>query len=78
MKVLIYCAKIPTRRYLINLLSNSLITEVTNLVNNKQHSQAVVTAFSKGSFEGEVSDEDLSNIDADLILSETNARWDLC
>lgn len=78
MKVLICCAKYPTRKYLVNLLTEKLINEITRLINKQQHSQAVVTAFSKGTFVGEVSEEDLGRIDADLILSENNARWDLC
>lgn len=78
MKVLICCAKHPTHRYLINLLTESLISEVVTLINNKQHSEAVVTALSKGSIEKLVPEEDLRRVDADLILSESNARWDLC
>jgi len=78
MKILICCAKHPTRKYLVDLLSNTLINEITSLVNNKKHSEAIFTAFSKGSFVGEVYSEDLAGIEADLILSESNARWDLC
>jgi hypothetical protein len=78
MRVLIYCAKQPTRRYLVNLLTDSLIDEIKGLINSRKHSQAVITAFYKGSIEKEVSEEDLANVEVDLILSEKSARWDLC
>ena len=78
MKVLICLRKDPARQYLVNLLTDTLVDEVTSLVNNNRHSEAVVTAFSKGSFEREVDESELHYIEADLIISENNARWDLC
>ena len=78
MKVLICCAKQPVRRYLINLLTDNLITEIRDLINDEQHSKAIITALSKGLLEKEVSEEELCRVEADLILTETNARWDLC
>jgi hypothetical protein len=78
MKVLICCARYPTHRYLINLLSKSLIKEITGLINNDRHSDAIMVALSKGSVEKIVPDEEMGTVKADLILSEYNARWDLC
>jgi len=77
MKVLICCNKGPARRYLVSLLTDSLIKEVTGLVNDRKHSHAAAMAFSKGSFEREVTDDEFHTIEADLIISEHNIRWDL-
>lgn len=77
MRVLITIRKSPAHRYLINLLAKELIAEIKKLVNSNKHSQAVCLAFAKGSLEREVFEGELGAINADLILSETNASWDL-
>jgi hypothetical protein len=47
------------------------------LVDRNMHSQAVMKVLSKGRFEREVLGKDAHSVDADLILSENNVRWDL-
>ena len=77
MKVLIIARHTPPQRYLVHLATERLIKEIRDLVNDNKHSCAVTAAFTKGIFEREISEEDVHRIDADLILSESNARWDL-
>lgn len=77
MRVLIIVKRSPTHRYLIHLFTKALVEEIKDLIDRRQHSKAVATALTKGIMEREVFDEDIHGVDADLILSESNARWDL-
>ena len=77
MKVLVIIKRSPAQRYLVYLSTQGLIHEVRNLINNKRHSQAIVTILSKGILERNISKEELPIIKADLMLSERNAHWDL-
>lgn len=77
MRVLITVQRDPPQRYLVNLLSKSLIEEVRNLVNDKKHSEALAVAFTKGDIVREVHEHEISGLDADLLLCDQNARWDL-
>lgn len=77
MKVLIIAKRTPPQRYLVHLATERLIKEIRDLINDNKHSVAVTAAFTKGIFEREVSEQDAHRIDAALILSESNARWDL-
>lgn len=77
MKVLINLSRSPNQRYLVSLLTKELIKEVTCLINDRKHTEAMITAFRKGTIERELNGDDERGIDADLILSATNARWDI-
>lgn len=77
MRVLVTIKRSPAQRYLVHLITQELIHEVKSLINNKRHSQAIVTILSKGILERKVSNEELPIIKADLVLSERNAHWDL-
>ena len=77
MKVLIIARHTPPQRYLVHLTTEKLIKEIRDLINDNKHSLAVTAAFTKGIFEREVSEADAHRIDAALILSDSNARWDL-
>jgi len=77
MRVLIMLKRSPEHRYLVNLFTKALIDELRDLIRMRKHSQAVEFTFRNGIVERQVVEEDLSALQADLILSETNARWDL-
>jgi len=77
MNVLIVISKGPSQKLLVNLHTEKLKKEIKGLVKDCRHTQAIVTALSKGRFEREVAQEDLKNLQADLILSEYSASWDL-
>ncbi len=77
MKILITVKNNPPSRYLVTLITQELIKEVKDLVNRKKHAQAMFTSFAKGSLDREVLEEDIPHIEADLMLSEEHARWDL-
>ena len=63
--------------FLINLPDEIIIDEIKSLVNKGRYSKAVVTTLSKGKFLKEIAEQDLPHIDADLILTENHARFDL-
>lgn len=77
MRVLITVQDNPPQRYLVNLLTKSLIEEVKGLVNSKRHSEALAVAFTKGDIVRKVHEHEISGLDADLLLCNQNARWDL-
>lgn len=77
MKVLIVISRSPTQRYLVELHTTRLVREVARLMGQRKNSEAIVTTLAKGRFEREVADCEVSNVRADLILTEENARWDL-
>ena len=77
MNVLIVISKGLSQKYLVNLHTEKLKKEVKSLVSDRKHTQAIVTALTKGRFEREVAHEDLKDLQADLILSEYSASWDL-
>lgn len=77
MRVLVTIRNSPAQVYMVKLLTRSLVNEVRELINKRKHSQAVVTVMTKGSFEREVDEREISIVKADLILSKSNAMWDL-
>lgn len=77
MKVLVSLDRNPTQRYFLYLFTEIVINEITDLINENRHSEAIKVVFSKGIFEREVLEGEIHEIEADLILSERNARWDL-
>lgn len=77
MKILIVIRRSPAKRYLVDVPSNRLMSDVKKLVAKNRHSKAMVLAFTKGRFEREVSENDLPNIKVDAILTERNISWDL-
>ena len=77
MRVLITLQQSPPHTYLAHLLTKELIKEVRKLLTDKKHSKAIAAIIAKGRFEREISERDLLDVEADLILSEKNARWDL-
>ena len=77
MKVLIVIRKSPAKRYLVDLPTNRLISDIKKLVAKNKHSQAMVLAFTKGRFEKEIAEGEFPNIKVDAILTEHNISWDL-
>jgi len=67
----------PSARYLIHIYTNDLIAEIKSLVSEGKYSHAISAALSKGSFEREVGDDEIHSLEADLILSQNTANWDL-
>ena len=65
------------QRYLVRLFTDALVNEVRNLINEKRHADAVRTVFTSGIFEREILDEEVPRLEADLVLSENNAYWDV-
>lgn len=77
MKILIVVRHSPKHRFLVTLNTKKLVGEVKNLIGKKRHSQAIVTALSKGRFEREVAHHEIPAIATDLILSEDSASWSI-
>jgi hypothetical protein len=77
MKVLVVIRRSPAQRFLVDLQTAKLVEEVSRLIGRRCHSQAIVTALSKGRFEKEVMDADLPSVKANFIITEENVSWDL-
>lgn len=77
MKILVMLRDTPGRGILVRLREKTLQKEVRSLVNRSLRSRAMVTALTRGSFEEEVFAGDAAHLDADLILSEDRASWNL-
>ena len=77
MTVLVSIRNSPPQMYLVKLFTDGLIEEIRDLIRQRKHSKAVVTVLTKGSFEREIQDREVTNVKADLILSKSNAMWDL-
>jgi len=77
MKVLVVIKKSPAQRFLVELHTNDLTKEISNLVARRRNSQAIATALAKGRFEGEIPENEAQKIKADMILTEESAHWDL-
>lgn len=77
MKILVVIRRSPAHRYLVELKTDSLVKEIARLAGRGRRSQAIATALAKGRLEGEVAEGEISKVQADLILTEENVRWDL-
>jgi len=77
MKILVIIAKDPVQRFLVELHTEELRLEIRRLISKRKHTQAIVSALSKGRFEREVARNEVSQISVGLILTEYSAAWDL-
>lgn len=77
MKVLITIRRSPAQRYLVSLLTGALVKEVRDMIAAEKYSQAMVTVFTRGRFERQIREGELATTEADLMLTEHNACWDL-
>lgn len=77
MNVLVVIPKGQSQRLLVRLHTEELKKEVRGLISARKHTQAMVTALTKGRVEREVAHDEVKEVRADLILSEYSASWDL-
>ena len=77
MKILIVTAKKPKKRFLVKLHTAEHVDEVKNLINKGKHSQAIVFAMSKGKIDKYLACHEVYKTQAELMLTEEAARWDL-
>lgn len=77
MRVLITLKRRRNHRYLINLFTKALVSEVRGLVGSQEYAKALDLVYREGLFEREVYDEEIPEIKVDLLLSKECASWDL-
>jgi len=77
MRILIMLPSNSKQALIVRLHTDELVKEVKRLIGKRKHTQAMVKAIVSGKFEKEVGEDELPGIDADLILSENTACWDL-
>ena len=77
MLILIKIQKNPEKRFLVKLQEPELVDEVKDLIRGSKYSKAVVTALSKGKFLREVAQDEVHFAEANMILTEKNAHYDL-
>jgi len=73
MRVLVKIHRSPEHKFLINVKSQRLICEVNRLIERGRHSRALATVLSKGEVLKIMRESDLSDLKADLILTESCA-----
>ena len=77
MRLLVDIATKPRQRFLVKLHKKELVKAVKKFVNKKRYSQAIAWALFNGKIEGELVPGEIPGPDADLIITEESARWDL-
>lgn len=77
MKILIVISQGARQSFLVRLHTEKLRREVRDLVARRKNSLAMATALSKGRLEKEVACHEIHRVEADLMLSEDSANWDL-
>ena len=73
MKALVITKKNRTKRFLVEIHTDSLVQEIAALVSKKRYSEAAAIALAKGRIEKEVSENDVKDIKADLLIEESGA-----
>ena len=61
------------KRFLVEINTNQLVKEVAVLVARRKNPEAVAAIMAKGRIEREITDSDLKNVTADVILTENGA-----
>ena len=77
LRLLVDIAANPRQRFLVKLHKKELVKYVKRLINKRRYSQAIVWALFNGKLEGELAHKEILDSDADLIITEESARWDL-
>ena len=77
MRLLVDIAANPRQRFLVKLHKKELVKYVKRLINKKRYSQAIVWALFNGKLVGDVARDEIPGANADLIITEESARWDL-
>lgn len=77
LRLLIDIAANPRQRFLVKLHKKELIKDVKRLINKGRYPQAIVWALFNGKIEGSLAHDEIPWADADLIITEESARWDL-
>lgn len=77
MNILLVISGKPSQKFLVELSTGSLIKEVISKVAKRQHSEAIVTALSKGRIMGHYFGDGTPDVSADMLLTEENCQWDL-
>ena len=77
MKILIIIKNSPEQLFLVDVKDKRLIRDIKEMIEHSQHTRAMARILAEGKFERELSRKELFYINADLILTKNNARWDL-
>ena len=75
MKILVKIQNSPTKLFLVDLKNEKLLKEIKSLILKGKRSKAAVTTLSKGVFLRELSENDLTAIEADMILTESSVHY---
>jgi hypothetical protein len=77
LRLLVDIAANPRQRFLVKLHKKELVKYVKRLINKRSYSKAIVWALFNGKIEGELAYDEIPGANADLIITEDSARWDL-
>ena len=77
LRLLVDIAANPRQRFLVRLHKQELVKEIKKLISKRRYSQAIVWALFNGKIERALAHDEIPWADADLIITEESARWDL-
>ena len=79
MKVIIIVGKKNQKktRLMLELLDKKTIDEVKRLINNLKCPEAISNIITKGRYIKRLTDKEIAHAASDLILTDTNAYWNL-
>ena len=77
MKILIKIHRSPEQCYLVEISNVTVLNRIQKLINKGKHSNAIVAAFLNSESLQEINVQNLSDIGADLILTEKHLHYDL-
>ena len=72
MKALIIAKKNRIKRFLVEIHTDDLVKEIAILIGREKYSKAATVLLAKGRIEKEISEKDLKDTKADILL-ETGA-----
>ena len=72
MKALVITKKNRTKRFLVEIHTDSLVQEIAGLISKKRYSQAAATVLQKGRIEKEISEKDAKDVKADIRIEESD------
>ncbi len=71
MKALVITKKNLIKRFLVEIHTDSLVQEIATLVGRKRYSEAAAIALAKGRLKREISEADVKDVKADLLIEES-------
>lgn len=77
MKILLKVQKSPAQFFLVGLSNKKMIARIKGLVKQGKYSKAMLTVLAEGDSFQKITEQNIPQIHADIILTNKNAHWNL-